>query len=87
MKPGDYVALYPSLCGSGTVMALSDNLTLDVIAVKNGLMSIWGIRLPKRAFKAGEELKGTMLFVKGSYPEPPNNAAGRNDPYSHGICG
>ncbi|MBU4211945.1 MAG: hypothetical protein KKD33_05110, partial [Verrucomicrobia bacterium] len=74
LKPGDYVALYPSLWGSGVIMAMSDNLTLDVIAFKNGLHSAWGFQLPKREFKAGEELKGTILFVKGAYPEMPNNA-------------
>ena len=87
LRPGDYVALYPSLWGSGAIMALSDNLTLDVIAVKNGLMSTWGLQLPKRAFKAGEELKGTVLFVKGAYPEMPNNALAETIRTTMGIAG
>lgn len=74
LKPGDYVALYPSLWGSGTIMALSDNLALDVIAYSNGLNSTWRFQLPKRQFKTGEELRGEVLFVKGAYPELPNNA-------------
>ncbi|MBU4212166.1 MAG: hypothetical protein KKD33_06245, partial [Verrucomicrobia bacterium] len=87
LKPGDYVALYPSLWGSGIIMAISDNLTLNVIAFKNGLMSTWGIQLPKRAFKAGEELKGTVLFVKGSYPELPNNALAETIHTTMGFTG
>ena len=87
LKPGDYVALYPSLWGSGTIMALSGNLTLGVIAYKNGLMSSWGFQLPKRAFAAGEELKGTVLFVKGSYPELPNNTLAETIRTTMGIGG
>jgi hypothetical protein len=87
LKPGDYVAMYPSLWGSGTVMALSDNLTLDVAASKKGLMSSWGFQLPKRAFRAGEELKGTLLLVKGSYPELPNNALAETIRTTMGIGG
>lgn len=87
LKPGDYVALYPSLWGSCTIMALSDNLAGYIMAGKGGLMSLWGFQLPKREFKAGDELKGTMLFVKGSYPELPNNALAETIRTTMGISG
>ncbi|MCG2659199.1 MAG: hypothetical protein L6437_03005, partial [Kiritimatiellae bacterium] len=87
LKPGDYVALYPSLWGSCTIMALSDNLAGYIMASKGGLMSLWGFQLSKREFKAGEELKGTMLFVKGSYPELPNNALAETIRTTMGISG
>jgi hypothetical protein len=73
-QPGDYVALYPSLWGSGTIMALDARLALDAYASKGGVMSTWRFQLPKRQFQAGETLIGTLLFVKGSYPEAANNA-------------
>ena len=50
-------------------------------------MSSWGFQLPKRAFAAGEELKGTVLFVKGSYPELPNNALAETIRTTMGIGG
>ena len=92
-QPGDYVSLYPSLWGSGTIMALDEGLSLDASASKSGVMSFWRFQLPKRQFKAGESLTGTLLFVKGSYPEAPNNALaeairgkmGLNGPPAYGL--
>lgn len=87
LHPGDYVALYPSLWGSGTIMALSEGLSLDAMAYKGGVMSFWRFQLPKRQFKAGESLTGTVLFVKGSYPEMANNALAESLRTQMGLAG
>jgi hypothetical protein len=87
LHPGDYVALYPSLWGSGTIMALSEGLSLDAMAYKGGVMSFCRFQLRKRQFHAGEELTGTLLFVKGSYPEQANNALAESLRTKMGLAG
>ncbi len=87
VQPGDYVALYPSLWGSGMIMALSEGLSLDAQAWKHGVGSYWRFQLPKRQFKAGESLTGTLLFVKGSYPESANNALAESIRTKMGLAG
>ena len=86
LKPGDYVADVSVLMGFRRHHGDLHNLTLGVIA-QNGLMSSWGFQLPKREFKAGEELKGTVLFVRGSYPELPNNALAETIRTTMGFAG